>query len=69
MGNDRTVLLSYKESDARNIYRYDLNSRKMTQLTDFPLGHAYFPDWVEGSLSVSPQYKMVTSWGHLKQKR
>ena len=67
MGNEM-VLLSYKESDARNIYRYDLNSRKMTQLTDFPIGHAYFPHWVEGSLSVSPQDKMATSWGHLKQK-
>ena len=67
MGNEM-VLLSYKESDARNIYRYDLNSRKMTQLTDFPIGHAYFPHWVEGSLSVSPQDKMTTSWGHLKQK-
>ncbi len=73
MGNDGTVLFAYKEqydvpSDPRNIYRYDLNSRKMTQLTDFPLGHAIFPHWVEGPLSVSPQDKLTTSWGHLKQR-
>ena len=69
MGNDETVLLSYKDqSNTYNIYHYDLNSRKMTQLTDFPIGHALFPHWVEGSLSVSPQDKMTTSWGHLKQK-
>ena len=70
MGDDRSVLLSYKEIDdaPRNIYRYDLNSRKMTQLTDFPLGHAYFPHWVEGSLAVSRQDKLTTCWGSLKQK-
>ena len=70
MGNDSTVLIGYKEPDgARNIYRYDLNSRKMTKLTDFPLGHAYFPDWIEGTLSVSPLGKLTTQWGHLKQVR
>ena len=69
MGNDNTVLLSYKEAGGtRNIYRYDLNSRKMTKLTDLPLGHAYDPHWVEGPLAVSPQEKMTTRWGHLKQK-
>ncbi len=70
MGNDNTVLIGYKEPEkARNIYRYDLNSRKMTKLTDFPLGHAYFPDWVEGSLEVSPLNKLTTQWGYLKQVR
>ncbi len=70
MGDDRSVLFSYSEQDdaPRNIYRYDLNSRKMTQLTDFPLGHAYFPHWVEGSLAVSQQDKLTTCWGSLKQK-
>jgi hypothetical protein len=69
MGNDNTVLLSYKEAGgARNIYRYDLNSRRMTKLTDFPQGHALFPHWVEGPLAVSPAEKVTTRWGYLKQK-
>ena len=69
MGDDNTVLLSYQEAEgARNIYRYDLNSRKMTKLTDFPQGHAYFPHWVEGTLSLSPLEKVTTRWGYLKQK-
>ena len=72
MGNDRSVLFAYREQDdaPRNIYRYDLNSRKMTQLTDFPLGYGYalFPHWVEGSLAVSRQDKLTTCWGDLKQK-
>ena len=69
MGNDHTVLIAYKEPDeARNIYRYDLKSRKMTKLTDLPLGHAYYPHWVEGPLSVSPLEKVATRWGDLKQK-
>lgn len=69
MGDDNTVLLSYQEAgDIYNIYRYDLNSRKMTKLTDFPLGHAYYPHWVEGPLSVSPLEKVTTRWGYLKQK-
>ncbi len=71
MGNDNSVLFAYREqrSDSpRNIYRYELNSRKMTKLTDFPLGHAIFPHWVEGSLAVSPQDKITTCWGHLIQK-
>ncbi len=47
MGDDRTVLIGYKEpEDVYNIYRYDLSSRKRTKITDFPLGHAYFPHWV-----------------------
>ena len=62
--------MGYKEPDgARNIYRYDLDSRKMTKLTDFPQGHAYFPDWIEGSLEVSPLDKVTTQWGYLKQVR
>ncbi len=69
MGDDRTVLIGYKEpEDVYNIYRYDLNSRKRTKITDFPLGHAYFPHWVEGSLAVSPLDKMTTRWGYLKQR-
>ena len=72
MGDDNTVLLSYQEMRGvyiiYNIYRYDLNSRKMTKLTDFPQGHALFPHWVEGPLAVSPLEKVTTRWGYLKQK-
>ena len=68
MGDDNTVLIAYKEPDGvYNIYRYDLDSRKMTKLTDLPLGHAYDPDWIEGSLEVSPLGKLTTQWGYLKQ--
>ena len=70
MGNDNTVLLSYQEAgNVYNIYRYDLNSRKMTKLTDLPLGHAYYPHWVEGPLAVSPLDKVTTRWGDLKQAK
>ncbi len=69
MGDDNTVLLGYKEPEStRNIYRYDLDSRKMTKLTDFPQGHALFPHWIEGPLAVSPLEKATTRWGYLKQK-
>ena len=69
MGDDNTVLLSYEEAGgAQNIYRYDLNSRRMTKLTDFPQGHALYPHWVEGPLAVSPLEKVTTRWGYLKQK-
>ena len=69
MGNDNTVLFSYQETGGgRNIYRYHLNSRRMTRLTDFPLGHASFPHWVEGALAVSAADKVTTRWGHLKQR-
>ncbi len=68
MGNDYTVLIAYKDPDGvYNIYRYDLNSRKMTKLTDLLLGHAYDPHWVESSLAVSPLDKVTTLWGYLKQ--
>ena len=69
MGDDNTALLSYEEAGgALNIYRYDLNSRRMTKLTNFPQGHAYFPHWVEGTLAVSPLDKVTTRWGYLKQE-
>ena len=69
MGDDNTVLLSYQETGGtRNIHRYDLNSRRMTKLTDFPQGHALFPHWVEGPLAVSPAEKVTTRWGYLKQE-
>ncbi|MDE0482031.1 MAG: DPP IV N-terminal domain-containing protein [Candidatus Poribacteria bacterium] len=69
MGDDNTVLLSYQETgNIYNIYRYDLNSRRMTKLTDFPQGHALYPHWVEGPLAVSPAEKVTTRWGYLKQQ-
>ena len=70
MGDDNTMLIAYQEpKNVKNIYQYNLNSRKMTKLTDFPLGNADNPHWIEGSLEVSPLDKLTTQWGHLKQVR
>ena len=72
MGNDHTVLLSMRDDGAApnsvyNIYRYDLNSRKRTNLTQLPEGHAYDPHWIAGSLAVIPVGKLTIRWAELKQ--
>ena len=72
MGGDRTVLLAMKkdwtdETSFYNIYRYDLQSRQSTILTNLPKGHAYAPHWISGSLSVSPAGKQPLQWGAIKK--
>lgn len=72
MGNDHTVLLALQyngdDPDARyDIYRYDLNSRRVTNLTNLPMGHAYHPDWIEGPLAVIPVGKLTIRWAEVKQ--
>ena len=71
MGNDQTVLLPIKkdfEALTANyeIYRYDLVSRRLTNLTN-EKGHDLGPHWISGALSVVPTGKLTTLWGHLKQ--
>ena len=71
MGNDRTVLLVIKMNlGAPNanyeIYRYDLRSRKLINLTKQP-GGDYDPHWISGTLAVFPIGKLTIRWGQLKQ--
>ena len=71
MGDDQTVLLPIKrEWDAPGanyeIYRYDLVSRQLTNLTNQPGGDSG-PHWISGTLAVFPGGKLTTLWGKLKQ--
>ncbi len=72
MEDDSTVLL-YIQFDVHapdanyDIYRYDLGSRQLTNLTNLPKGNALYPHWVAGSLAVSPLEKLTVRWGHLKR--
>ena len=68
MGDDRTVLLPIKmdwEAPTANyeIYRYDLGSRRLTNLTNQP-GGDYGPHWIRGPLAVVPAGKLPILWGH-----
>ena len=71
MGDDQTVLLPLK-TDVKaptanyEIYRYDLVSRRLTNLTNQP-GGDYGPHWIRGALAVFPAGKLTTLWGQLKQ--
>ena len=71
MGSDARVLLSMKSDytdpfSNYEIYRYDVGSRELTNLTNQP-GGDYGPHWHAGALSVSPVVKLTTLWGELKQ--
>ena len=72
MGDDRTVLLSMEEdytdeTVSDDIYRYDLDTRKLTNLTNYPQENDLEPHWIEGPLTVFPQEKLSTRWAQLKQ--
>ena len=69
--DDRTVLLNVHKSGAGKeanfeIYRYNLISRKLTNLTKHP-GDDLQPDWISGPLTVFPLDKLTVLWAHLKQ--
>jgi len=73
MNRDRSVLFSaiaFAHRDDRNrfrqIYRYDLATKNIRQLTDGP-GDKWSVDWVSGAYAVSPMGKLTTQWGQLKQ--
>ena len=71
MENDHNVLLSMNDNKidpASNydIYKYNIASRKLTNLTNHP-NNDYHPHWIEGYHAVSPQDKLTTQWGQLKE--
>ena len=71
MGDDRTVLLSLRadytvEGTFSDIYRYDLDTRKLTNLTKHLSGSDYDPHWIAGPLSVFSAGKLSIRWGELK---
>ena len=71
MGDDQTLLLDIKrdvKAPGANfeIYRYDLVSRRLTNLTNHP-GVDHGPHWISGPLAVFPAGKLTILWGQLKQ--
>ena len=72
MDQDRAILFSlkllYKSTSNYNLYRYGLETRSLRRLTR-EASDEKWPDWTEGSLSVSPYGKPTTLWGELKQTK
>ena len=70
MENDRAILISIKLKDKPNpnynLYRYALETAGLRRLTSAASDEEW-PDWIEGSLSVSPHEKLTTLWGEIKQ--
>ena len=70
MEKDRALLISLmlkdKPNPNYNLYRYGLETRSLKRLTREPSDEKW-PDWHEGSLSVSPHGKLTTLWGEIKQ--
>ncbi len=70
MEQDRAILFSLKFMDKPipnyNLYRYGLETRSLRRVTQ-ETSDEKWPDWTEGSLSVSPHGKLSTLWGELKK--
>ena len=70
MEQDRAILFSLKLLDKPspnyNLYRYGLETQGLRRLTR-EMSDEKWPDWHEGTLSVSPQGKLPTLWGEIKQ--
>ena len=71
MENDRAILFSMMLTDKPNpnydLYRYVFQTRSLRRLTRArDARDEKQPDWIEGSLSVSPQGKLPTLWGDIK---
>ena len=70
MEQDRAILFSLKFMEKStpnyNLYRYGLETRSLRRLTREPSDEKW-PDWHDGSLSVSPHGKLTTLWGQIKQ--
>ena len=68
--NDRAILFSVRNMDDPNdkydLYRYVFGKRNLKRITKDPR-HEAAPDWIEGTLSVSPNGKLPTQWGEKKQ--
>ncbi|MDE0084142.1 MAG: DPP IV N-terminal domain-containing protein [Candidatus Poribacteria bacterium] len=68
--SDKALLFDLKMLDTPkpnyDLYRYDFNTRNLKRLTRGEENEGY-PDWIEGTLSVSPQGKKKVTWGEEKQ--
>lgn len=68
------ILFSAMENGLKNpngnfdIYRYELASRAITNLTNHP-ANDYSPDWTPRRLSVSPGGKLTTQWARIKGEK
>lgn len=56
-----------RERGNYEIYRYELSSRQITNLTHHP-SDDWAPDWSPHPLSVSSAGKLTTQWGRIKAK-
>ena len=69
MENDRAIIFSMKVKDKPNpnydLYRYVFETRHLRRLTQ-DASNEKQPDWIAGSLSVSPHGKLPTQWGDIK---
>ena len=69
MENDRAIIFSMKVKDKPNpnydLYRYVFETWHLRRLTR-DASNEKQPDWIEGSLSVSPHGKLPTLWGDIK---
>ena len=70
MEQDRAILFSLKFMDKStsnyNLYRYGLETRSLRRLTR-EASDEEWPDWIEGSLDISPHGKLKTLWGEIKR--
>ena len=70
MDNDRSVLVSIKAKDKPtpnyDIYRYTFETQRLRRLPSESSDETW-PDWIEGTLSVSPHGKSPMLWGELKR--
>ena len=69
MENDRAIIFSMMLTDKPNanydLYRYVFETGSLRRLTRDARDEKQ-PDWIEGSLSVSPHGKLPTLWGDIK---
>ena len=72
MDNDRAIIFGLKFTDQPNanynLYRYVFETGSLRRLTR-DARNERSPDWIEGSLSVSPQGKLPTRWGDIKHSQ
>lgn len=64
----KSILFSSKQEGNRNIYRFGLVDKQLTQLTDTPGRDAAPHEW-NPRLPVSPQELAPTLWGKVKTSR
>lgn len=56
-----------REGGNYEIYRYELATRHIINLTNHP-GNDWAPDWTPHPLSISSAGKLTTQWGQIKQR-